>query len=360
MSTFVRLAITVLVLLISHRLFGAAANTDKLELGIDRSGLSMQPETVQLKTLGDISALHATWFRDGPSSGTPQGVANFVKEVRIAKQHNLKFLVNIVQMDEDYDIPLAMHEHGWKIKKLSQINLNKFSQRFRNLLGALKAANLTIDAVEFGNEDDSYYYDADVPNGHAATPAELQVWLHGYGEFLKTGALVLHDSHYYPQAKIITFGIAHNSDQYDNPPHHLSNPASIVAMLKNVNGVNYLDNTSYHVDAFGTHVYASPNGVDESATTILRQDIWALGRNRPLWVTEFGFLDKNAFPNKKGQSLSAAIDEFMATFTTMSQRIPFGPVMFYSYNGWLADSLGKVLPEAQVLSKHGQVMQGVQ
>ena len=32
-------------------------------------------------------------------------------------------------MDEDYDIPLVTHDHGWKAKKLSQINLDKFSQR---------------------------------------------------------------------------------------------------------------------------------------------------------------------------------------------------------------------------------------
>ena len=138
------------------------------EIGIE-SGLNIQPEAVRQKTLEDIHALDVTWFRDGPSSGSAQAVKNFIEEVRLAKQENLKFLVNIVQMDEDYDVPLTMHSHGWKAKKLSQINLDKFAQRFRNLLDALKAANLTIDAVEFGNEDDSYYYDADVPNGRAAT-----------------------------------------------------------------------------------------------------------------------------------------------------------------------------------------------
>jgi hypothetical protein len=42
--------------------------------------------------------------------------------VRLAKQQNLKVLVNIVQMDEDYEVPLLTHDHGWKAKKLTQIN----------------------------------------------------------------------------------------------------------------------------------------------------------------------------------------------------------------------------------------------
>jgi hypothetical protein len=201
------------------------ASTSRLaEIGVDRSGLSMQSEAIRQKTLQNIRALHATWFRDGPSSGSPPGVANFVDEVRLAKQQNLKVLVNIVQMNEDYQVPLLTHDHGWKAKKLTEIDLEKFAQRFRTLLGELKAADLTIDAVEFGNEDDSYYYDADVPNGHFASPEELHKWLRGYGEFLKTGAELLHDPRYYPLAKIITFGIAHGCDQCGGPPQHLSNP----------------------------------------------------------------------------------------------------------------------------------------
>lgn len=109
-------------------------------------------------------------------------------------------LVNIVQLDEDYDIPLVKHSHGWNAKALSKISLVRFSQRFRTLLDALKAANLTIDAVEFGNEDDTFYYDADVPDGHLASPAEIHTWLRGYGEFLKTGAAILHDPLHYPNA----------------------------------------------------------------------------------------------------------------------------------------------------------------
>ena len=124
-------------------------------------------------------------------------------------------LLVIGQMDEDYDGNLEKNRCGWNAKKLSAINLDKYGQRLRTLFGALKDAHLTIDAVEFGNEDDVDCYDADVPSGHAASPAEIATWLNGYGHFLKTGAEALHS--FFPQAKIITFGITHGSDRWDDP-----------------------------------------------------------------------------------------------------------------------------------------------
>ena len=310
------------------------------EIGVDRPGLSMLSETAQRKTLEDIRTLHATWFRDGPTSGSAQAVAHFVAEVRLAKQLGLNVLVNIVQMDEDYDGPLPTHDHGWKAKKLSEINLDKFAQRFRNLLAALREAGLAIDAVEFGNEDDSFYYDADVPNGHAATPDELHTWLRGYGAFLKTGAKLLRDPSYYPTAKIITFGIAHGCDQCGGPPQHLSDPQRVVAMLKDVDGFDYLDNGDYHVDGFGTHIYASPSVGGMGVTALLRQDVWGLGRERPLWITEWGFTDGTKFPNKKGQSAGQVMSDVLAAFDDLSKRVPIGPMLFFSYNSGLMDAKG--------------------
>ncbi len=243
-------------------------------------------------------------------------------------------------MDEDYDVPLFRHDHGWNAKKLSQIDLKKFAGRLGRLLTALKAANLSIDAVEFGNEDDSYYYDADVPNGHVVSVQELHTWLRGYGEFLKAGASLLHEPRYYPEAKIITFGIAHGCDTCAGPPQHLSDPAKVVAMLKNVDGFDYIENSSYRIDGYGTHIYTAPSVGGRGVTALLRQDVWALGRDRPFWVTEWGYLDPK-FPNKKGQSLSQGLQEVLDAFDDLSRRVPIGPLLFYSYNSGLTDAAGK-------------------
>ena len=316
---------------------GSATAQTRLELGIDRSALSTQPKAVQQKTLADIHALHAAWFRDGPTSGSAQGVAAFVEEVRFAKQQNLKVLMTIVQLDEDYDIPLTRNSRSWNAKPLSRINLARFSRRLQTLLSALKTAGLTVDAVEFGNEDDTSYYDADVPSGHPASPAEIRIWLRGYGAFLKTGASLVHARRNYPDAKIITFGIAHGGD----PKESLSEPAKAVAELKAVDGANDLDNAAYDVDGFGTHNYPSPSDPKGGATALLRQDIWALGRARPFWITEFGFLKPTAFPNQHGETLPHGVADLLAAFADLGSRVPIGPLMFYSYNSGLADAEGR-------------------
>jgi Right handed beta helix region len=325
-----------------------------LEIGIDRSLLSSQGEAIQEKTLEDIHALGAVWFRDGPSSGSPRGVANFVDEVRRARQHNLKFLMIVSMMDEDYDDPnaLPLNGYGWKEKKLSQINPDKYARRLRTLFNALKTAGLTIDAAEFGSEYDTYAYDADVPNGHAASPEELKTWLRAYGKFLKTGAEVLHDPHYFPHAKIITFGIAHGWTPPHKPQQHFDIPAGVVAMLRDVDGFNYLDNSSYHVDGYGTHLYPSPNNIDGGLTATLREDAAALGPDKPIWITEWGFLDFQAFPNKKGQTLSQGMEKFLSVLDGLHLKIPMGPAMFYRYDVWLTDPAGKLLPSASALSAY--------
>lgn len=343
-----RRTITLLAVLIVAALPGCLAQTT-LELGIDRSKLGSQPEAVQEKTVEDIHALHATWFRDGPTSGSPKGVSNFVNEVKLVKQQNLKMLVNILQMDEDYDSELTRNRCGWGQKKLSTINPDKYAQRLRALFGALKDAHLTIDAVEFGNEYDVDCYDADVPSGHVADKDEVATWLIGYGHFLKTGAEVLRE--FFPQAKIITFGITHASDQWDRPPHHLSKPAQYVAMLRNVKGFNYLDNASYHVDGYGTHIYAQ-NDIEEVITGYLREDASFLGKDKPFWVTEWGFADPKGFPNKSGKTMNQALELSLGIYEKISREIPLGPLMFYRYDVWLADDPGHLLPLASGLSAH--------
>jgi hypothetical protein len=193
-----------------------------------------------------------------------------------------------------------------------------------------------------------------------ASPDELHTWLRGYGEFLKTGTEILHDPRYYPQAKIVTFGMAHSGDWQSSKPQSLVRPAKAVAMLANIDGFNYLDNASYHVDGFGTHIYASPSTPSDSAAALLHEDIWALDRAKPIWVTEFGFLDPTKFPNKNVQNESQGVADMLATFDDLSRRVPMGPFCFYSYNSGavdadghehgLVDTTGNFVPVAGVLS----------
>ncbi len=330
------------------------------EFGIDRSNLTREREAVQEKTLRDIHVLHATWFRDVLSGTTPQGIAAFVNEVRLAKQNNLKFLANVLQASGDYDDGYQSKNNGEAFRKrcgwpqgsaqLSQINLAKLAQRLRTQLNAVKAANLTIDGFEIGNEDDWICFNGDVPDGHPPNEQEWMTAVGGYARFLKAAAEVIHDPHYFPNAKIITFGIAHGSDKWDHPPHHFSNPARMIAALRNLDRFNYLDNSIYHVDGYGTHIYPDPDNLEQSVTDLIRQDAAILGPDKPFWITEWG-LPSNKYPNKQGQTRSQGIQNFYAVLDKL--HIPFGPPFYYCYSpggSQLIDANGALLPEASALA----------
>ena len=326
----------------------AASAPPHLTLGVNRTMLSAQTPAVQEKTLNDIQALGAEWFRDGPTSGSPRGVANFVEELARAKQHKLKVLVIIMAMDEDYDGVLQTNRCGWKEKRLSQINLDKYATRLGTLFGAIKTAGLMVDAVEFGSELDQYCYDADVPRGRAgaASPDEIKTWLNGYGRFLQTGLGVVHDPHNFPDAKIITFGMAHSGDY--RADEAFPDPARYVAMLRNVDGVDDLKG----VDGYGTHLYPSPNDIENSVRHTLGEDAAALGEDKPIWITEWGFLEIRAFPNRSGQTLSQCLQTFLHVLDTLHAGLKIGPAMFYRYDVWLTDAAGNLLPQARVLSAY--------
>ena len=339
--------------------FPAPALPQSREIGIDRSNLTRESEAVQQKTLSRIHALRATWFRDVLSASTPQAMAAFVNEVKLAKQNNLKFLANVLPAWADYDEGYKNQNAGEDFRKrcgwpqgssqISQINTVKLSQRLRTQLDLVKAANLTIDAFEIGNEVDWICFNGDVPDGHEPTEAELMTTVRGYAHFLKTAAEVIRDPAYFPSAKIITFGIAHGSDRWDKPPHHFSNPARMVSLLRNLDGFNYLDNAIYHVDAFGTHIYPYPDSPEQSVADLIRKDAAVLGPDKPFWITEWG-LGVNQYPNKQGRSRSDAIKDFYATLDKL--QIPLGPIFYYAYNGGsgLIDATGALLPEANALS----------
>jgi O-glycosyl hydrolase len=332
------------------------------EFGIDRSNLTRESEAVQEKAMQDIHALHATWFRDVLSGTTPPTVAKFVNELRLAKQNNLKFLANVLQTQADYDEgyqpPNAGEDFrkrcGWSqgSSQLSRLDVAKFAQHFRTQLDAVKAANLAIDAFEIGNEDDWICFNGDVPDGHTPTEAEWMIAIRGYAHFLRAAAEVIHDPHYFPNAKIITFGIAHGSDRWDHPPHHFSNPARMIAALRNLDGFSYLDNSTYHVDGYGTHIYPNPDNLQQSVTDLIRQDAAILGPDKPFWITEWG-LSANRYPNKQGQTRSEGIRNFYAVLDKL--HIPFGPPFYYCYSPFsaskaLTDAHGALLPEASALA----------
>jgi hypothetical protein len=333
------------------------------DVGIDRSNMIWETKQEQASIFSGIRAMRVNWFRDA-FTYPPDRTADFVDVVRQAKQANLKMLVVVMQSPTDYDGAAAIADNagpafqnlcGWQqgSLKLSQINLTKFASRLNGLLESLKAADLIVDAFEIGNEVDWACFNGDVPFGRNSTPNDVLNAARGYARFLQAAARVIRDTRYFPTAKIITFGMAHIDDLWDAPlRHHLPNPASFVALLHNLDGIDYLRNESYQIDGYGSHIYTDVNDIKRSVSKVLAVDAEALGSDLPIWITEFGWR-ADQFPNQAGESRGQGIEGFFNALAD-DHRDTFGPVFYYSYNGsttGLADSRGELLPEAQVLAK---------
>ena len=288
------------------------------EVDIDRSNLTRESEAVQEKTLRDIHSLHATWFRDVLSGTTPQTVAKFVNEFKLAEENNLQFLANVLAAQADYDDGYQNPKAGEDFRKrcgwpqgssqLSKMNLAKLSQRLRFQFDAVKAANLTIDAFEMGNEVDWICFNGGEPDGHVTTEQEFMTAVRGYAHFLKPAAEVILDPRYVP-------------------------------------------NATYHVDGYGTHIYPNPDDLDQSVTDLIRQDAAILGPDKPFWITKWG-LPSSKYPNKQGLTRSEGIRNFYALLDRL--HIPLGPPFYYAFSpggSQLIDANGELLPEASVVAK---------
>ncbi len=340
-----------------------AEHSRQFEVGIDRSNMIWEPKPKQASIFAGIRTMGVRWFRDA-FAYPPDRTSDFVDIVRQAKRARLKMLVVVTQDASDYDGTAPMAENagpafqrlcGWPggSLKLSRMNLSKFKNRLRGLLSSLKAAKLDVDAFEIGNEVDWVCFNGDVPFGRAARPNDILIAARGYARVLQAAAEVIRNPRFFPNAKIITFGMSHADAGWDNaPPHHLPNPAAFVASLRHLDGVNYLSNARYHVDGYGTHIYPDPDDIKRSTAATLAKDTEALGSDLPIWITEFG-LRKKRFPNRAGENRSQAIRDFFEALAHDS-RNSFGPVFYYDYDGpsWgLTDARGHLLPEARALAQ---------
>ena len=345
-----------------HVLLGMACAEPSFDVGIARSNLIWETPQKQASVIAGIRKTGVGWFRDAfayPVNRT----ADFVGVVRQAKQAGLKMLVVVMQSPDDYNGtavadnagPAFQKLCGWPSGslKLSQINLDKFKERLRGLLTAAKAARLEIDAFEIGNEVDWTCFNGDVPFGRDASAEDVLTAARGYARFLEAAAETIRDKRYFPNAKIITFGMAHIDDAWDPPPRrHLPKPAAFVASLRNLDGKNYLSNARYRVDGYGSHMYSDANDIAQSVSKVLAADIEALGTDLPIWITEFGFRARQ-FPNRAGQTRGKAIEDFFKALAGEA-RATFGPAFYYAYDDAefsLLDARGNLLPEAMTLGR---------
>jgi hypothetical protein len=321
----------------------------KIQLGVARSNLSRISPDKQQKILTGIAALGADWVRDGYN----------LEVFQRAREQHLKILEIIGPRQTDFD-PSYRSENagqefckrcGWTqgSSKLSRVNTAKMASRLRDEFDALKAANIEVDAFEIGNEYDWVCFNGDAPEGVLPTENQFKNAVRAYAHILRTAAEIIREPKYFPHAKIITFGICHSAD-----PKHSFDGDQFVAMLKNLDGFNYLDNEHYHVDGIGTHIYCSPDYVAGTLNERLRNDAKVIGKGKPFWITECGVGDASKYPSKKGQTFQRAVQEF---YNTLDERgdVPVAAVFYYPYEA-LANAPGQFTPAGTVLNTRAKLV----
>jgi hypothetical protein len=84
----------------------------------------------------------------------------------------------------------------------------------------------------------------------------------------------------------------------------------------------------------------------------------ALGNDKPMWITKWGFLQSGAFPNRSRQTLAQCLRSFLDVLDDLHRDIRIGPAMFYRYDVWLTDPSGNLLPQTTVLSAYARSAKG--
>jgi hypothetical protein len=315
-----------------------------------------------------VAKLHVTWFRDGFGADTAKDAQLFVDAVSQIHARGMRMLAVVGPTSSDFNpkdrIAANPSVNGcrWGTAPLSKIDLSKFAHRLRTHFDALKQAGLSVDAFEIGNELDLYCNDADMPmisefaKHHwkwFLTDDQVRTFDAGYAPFLATFAKLIRE--YFPQAKIITFGMS-------NPT---GNSAALIAGLAHFTDSSgkTFDYTSL-VDGYGTHIYPPSDTTLHTVQTTTREltdQAAELPRSadKPLWITEWSPSDSAFWSSHKwyfqydaqgnpGGDLNLAAGPYRAmnradairTFQsdvvnrlrTQTQPVYVGYIFYYSYD----------------------------
>jgi hypothetical protein len=246
-------------------------------------------EARRVAVFDGIARLHPKWFRDGFGKG-PESL--FVDTVRQVHARGIKMLTVFGPVAADFSpsdyITPAASGCQWGTYPLSKINLGAYRQRIEAQFQAVVDAHLTVDAFEIGNEFDLYCNDADNPTGADwakhnwkwfLTPAQVQTFVNGYAPYLATSVEAIRK--YFPEAKIITFGVS-------MPP-----AAPLIQALASVQDeTGRVTDYTELVDGYGSHIYPTSDTTLDlvtGATADLTGEAAAFPHieKKPIWITEW-------------------------------------------------------------------------
>ncbi|EMO8812678.1 hypothetical protein [Klebsiella michiganensis] len=287
----------------------------KVDIGIDRSNINSQSWAMVPPSLPDaypfsakysgsahvlkerrdnmISNLNKTgikWFRDN-LNGDPDIL---YENIRMINSYGIKFLAVINPSKSDFSpsdyIPPKKSNCEYGTYPLSKIKLDMFEKKLTKYLELLSKRGVSIDAFEVGNELDLYCNNADMPDKNDfiynkwkwfLSTTQIEKFTAGYAPFLKSSVSLIRK--YYPNSKIITFGMS-------NPT---GNSASLIKALSQYkDGKGQVTDLTLLVDGYGTHIY--PKG--KTTNAMVNDSISQLSSQAALlphlsekgiWITEW-------------------------------------------------------------------------
>ena len=255
-----------------------------------------------------VARLNVGWFRDGFGADTVKDAQLFADTVAQIHARGMKMLAVVGPTGSDFNPKdriagnPSINGCQWGTAPLGKIDLAKFSHRIRTHFDALRQAGLGVDAFEIGNELDLYCNDADMPMTSEFAKHHWQWFLSagqvrefdaGYAPFLKTFVGLIRE--YFPQAKIITFGMS-------NPT---GNSAALIAGLARFtdDAGQTFDYTTL-VDGYGTHLYPNTSTTQRMVRDMSRELLEQAAElpdsaDKPLWITEWNPSDSAFWSSHK-------------------------------------------------------------
>lgn len=319
---------------------------------IARSNLAWEPPATQNKVITALSDTNFAWFRDNiRSSALAPTFATLFKRIQAQGK---KILVVVTQDIEDYRSSAEAYAHagsafnqkcGWPsgALRLSTVDLDRFEARLEANLSTFKSQKVRIDAFEIGNEFDWVCFNGDLPMDRTVGERELMVHARAYARFLDRAVTVI--KRHYPNATIVSHGAANGTGA--NLPGMMVSPGKLIALLKDIDGVNY----QRKIDILGLHLYPGATAA-RSAGAHAERYVADTGMNLPVWVTEWGYR-RSEFSNPATARYNAFLDTHTSV-TASSARIEN---MFYYaldsfYDGYtIVDENYKLLPEARFFNE---------
>lgn len=323
--------------------------------------------------IDQMAATGATCVRLNPNPHY-EGQAISVEQLQYANSKGLKVLIAIPIIFPDfYPICTKKYQTGtfgekYRLREIDPVRVRAW---FSSYLAKIKAAQIDIDAIEFGNELNWMDFNNDVdayPGGRLYdynTPwndqqyVNIRAGIQKYGECIQGMYEEIGLQYTSARPKLISQGLVM---QRQLNSWHTSRDAAIVLSdmwIKLLQGThpNQSSATNYlnYLDGIGVHLYplaSTPAADVDDEIEALVSPIHTIiqGSGKQIYVTEFGYPSVSPVPDEYNRYLNH--QRFIEAAASLSSY-PWGSFYLYTFDGdannpWVIYKNGQLLETAQI------------